>query len=340
MRVAITAVQVPYISGGAEAHARGLRDAIATRGHVAELVTAPFRFGPPSEVSRAMRFWEAEDFTLLAVPPDRVICLTFPSYALRHPAKCLWLLHQHRSAYELYDTAHASAAESALKDEIAGFDSKHIGSIARRFANSKRVSERLKQFNGIDSQPLYHPPPFASRHFSAEAQPYVFFPSRFETAKRQELVIRAMRHVRASASAVFAGEGGQMERMRDLAAELGLNDRVRFLGRVSSEELIALYAHATAVCFTPFDEDYGYITIEAMLSSKPVITCTDSGGPLEFVIDGETGRVTRPDEREIAAAIDDLFSRPTVASQMGKAGRALCERVVPDWDHVVDALLA
>lgn len=340
MRVAIASVQVPYLAGGAEAHAQGLRDAIAARGHAVEIVTLPFRFFPPAEVRRSMAVWAEEDFTHLNLyEPELVVCLKFPTYALRHPSKVLWLLHQHRGAYELFDAARASPEDHALRSEVAAFDKAHIGAIGRRFANSRRVGARLREHNGLEAAPLYHPPPFAGRHFGAKADPYVFFPSRFEEAKRQELLVRAMKHVRGAAAAVFAGEGGQIGAMRQLAAKLGIEHRVRFLGRVSAEELLALYAHASVVCFPPFDEDYGYVTLEAMLSSKPVVTCTDSGGPLEFVADGETGHVVEPDPEAVAKALDALLAQPARAAAMGRAARARYDELVPSWGEVVDRLL-
>ncbi len=151
VRVAIATVKVPFLEGGADAHAEGLRRAIAAHGHPVEIVTHPFRFFPPEEVSRAMRVWEAEDFTRLNLyEPDRVVCLKFPTYALRHPAKSVWLLHQHRAAYELFDPGGATAQEAALKAEITAFDSKHLAAVPRRFANTpcarcrqRRVVRRL-----------------------------------------------------------------------------------------------------------------------------------------------------------------------------------------------------
>ena len=68
-------------------------------------------------------------------------------------------------------------------------------------------------------------------------------------------------------------------------------------------QLIALYAGALAVVFPPFDEDYGYVTLEAFLARKPVITTTDAGGPLEFVEDGVTGLVCAPTPEALGAAI-------------------------------------
>lgn len=340
MRLAIATVQVPYLAGGAEALAEGLRSAIAARGHPVEIVTLPFRFFPPLEVERAMATWEGEDFTRLNLyEPDRVICLKFPAYGLAHPSKASWLCHQHRSSYELFDDSGATAEDKRLREAVAAFDRRHLPGVAPRLTISRRVSERLKQFTDLESEAVYHPPPLAELLYSSSAQPYVFFPSRIEQAKRQELVLRAMAHVRAPGFAVFAGEGGQVGPLKELAASLGLDARVRFVGRVAREEMLALYANAAAVCFTPHDEDYGYVTLEAMLASKPVITCSDSGGPLEFVLDGETGCVVPPEPAAVAAAIDALLAQPAKAARMGRAGRARYAELVPGWDAVVDKLL-
>lgn len=341
MRVAIANVQVPYMSGGAEALAQGLKAAIAAQGHPVEIVTQPFRFFPPEEVERSMGVWESEDFTRLNLyEPDRVICLRFPAYALRHSSKALWLCHQHRSAYELFDAARATEEERRLNARIAAFDARHLAAVPRRYTISRRVSERLRQSHAIESEAIYHPPPMAREHFHARAQPYVLFPSRVEEAKRQELLVRAMQHVGAAGTAVFAGEGGQVGAMKELAEKIGVAHRVRFLGRVGPEELLGLYAHCTAVCFTPRDEDYGYITLEAMLSSKPVITCSDSGGALEFVVEGETGHVVAPEPAAVAGAVDALLQEQTRAARLGRAGRAHYDTLVPGWDRVAEKLLA
>ncbi len=341
MRVVIATVQVPYLAGGAEALAEGLKAAIAARGHPTEIVTLPFRFFPPAEVERCAHVWEGEDLTHLNLyEPDRIVCLKFPAYGLKHPDKALWLCHQHRAAYDLFDPEHATSEERALKGSIEAFDAKHLSAMAPRFTISKRVSERLQRFSGISSEPIYHPPPAAGDHYGAPAQPYVFFPSRIEHAKRQELVVRAMKHVRGGVSAVFAGQGGQSGALKELAEKLGVADRVRFVGAVTRDEMLALYANASAVCFTPLDEDYGYVTLEAMLSSKPVVTCADSGGPLEFVVDGETGLVVAADPGEVARAIERLLGEPARASRMGRAGRARYNALVPGWDKVADTLLA
>ena len=122
--------------------------------------------------------------------------------------------------------------------------------------------------------------------------------------------------------------------------DFGLQDRVTLLGRVSEKEKLRLYANCLAVVYPPFDEDYGYITLEAMLSSKPVVTCTDSGGPLEFVVEGETGLVAAPEPEPLGAALARLWEDKTATAAMGRTGRAgyLARNIT--WSAVVETLVA
>ena len=121
--------------------------------------------------------------------------------------------------------------------------------------------------------------------------------------------------------------------------ELKLGDRVEWLGMVSEEQKRDLYANCLGVIFPPVDEDYGYVTLEAMLSSKPVITCSDSGGPLEFVVDRQTGLVADPTPESLAQAMDALWADRRDAVAMGEAGRARYEDLKISWKNVVEKLL-
>ena len=82
------------------------------------------------------------------------------------------------------------------------------------------------------------------------------------------------------------------------------------------------------------------MTLEGFLSSKPVITCADSGGPLELVEDGVSGWVAEPDPRSIAEAIDRLAAGRDRAARMGAAGRERVRTLEINWDHVVEELTA
>lgn len=341
MRALVATVVHPFIQGGAEAHARSLVKALRERDIEAELLTLPFRFFPAEEVLRAQEVWASEN---LARPNnyevDLLICLKFPSWGAMHPRKVAWVLHQHRSVYELFDPATATPQDHALRDAVHAYDRRHLGSPTKVFANSQRVADRLRDSIGIASQPLYHPPPLAERHHHQEALPFIFAPSRLETLKRQALLVEAMRYVQAPVVALLSGQGGQRPQVEELIGRYGLQDRVRLCGHLSDEDLVEHYARCLGVYFAPFDEDYGYVTLEAMLSGKPVITAHDSGGPLEFVRDGETGFVVEPAARAVADAIDRLFAEQARAERMGKAGRERYLEQNISWDHVVARLTA
>ena len=114
---------------------------------------------------------------------------------------------------------------------------------------------------------------------------------------------------------------------------------MRLIGRFSEQEKFSYYAQCLAVFFAPINEDYGYITLEAMLSSKPVITCTDSGGPLEFVEHQITGYVLEPNPQEIARVIDELYFNKEKAKFMGLAGYNKYHTANISWDNVIERLL-
>ena len=85
-----------------------------------------------------------------------------------------------------------------------------------------------------------------------------------------------------------------------LAHQLDIEHRVEWLGQVTEEEKRALYAHTLGVIFPPVDEDYGYVTLEAMLASKPLITCTDSGARWSLCTHDATGLIVEPSPQAMA----------------------------------------
>ena len=105
---------------------------------------------------------------------------------------------------------------------------------------------------------------------------------------------------------------------------------------MTDERLVELYANARAVVFAPFDEDYGYVTLEAFLARKPVVTATDSGGTLAFVEDGVSGLVCEPRAEALGAAYDALADRGRAAA-LGEAGHARAAAVT--WDGVIEKLV-
>ncbi len=345
MRVGIATVQVPFIHGGAENLTEGLLQALRTAGYESDVISMPFRYFPLREVRRAMDIWESENFEdMNGIQMDYVICLKFPAFYLQHPHKITWLVHQHRVVYELWETPFSGNLPKTkeaiqLRQHIIDRDTPALSLCERRYTISQKVSERLLRYNAISSIPLYHPPLLAPRLYSMPAEPYIFFPSRLEELKRQHLLIAAMKYVQAPVCVFLAGDGGQRPLLQQMLHEAGLTSRVRLLGRISDEEMTAYYAHCLGVFFGPYDEDYGYITLEAMLAAKPVITCTDSGGPLEFVVHGETGLVVDPNPEAIGQSINTLFANMRRAEEMGRAGLARYHALQISWEHVIAQLL-
>lgn len=341
MRILLTHAYAPFLRGGAELHVEALEAALREAGHEVQRLGLPFKFSPEADIERLMSFCEGLD---LNAPNgqriDRVISLQFPGYGIAHDDHVVWLLHQHRAVYELYDKADASAELRQLRAAVHAFDGRTLARVRRRWANSRRVAERLQQFNGLQAQPLYHPPPMAQQLRCAEDWGYVFCPSRLESLKRQDLLIEAARHTRSPVRLLIGGVGGQYARYAALIERYGLGDRVRLIGAFSEAEKLVLYAHATLVAFVPLDEDLGYVTLEAMYAAKPVLTCSDSGGPLEFVLDGETGWVAAPEPQALAEVLDAAWATRERCRSMGQAGRSRIDALGLSWQRVVEALCA
>ena len=341
MKVVVTANQVPFMPGGADHLTRGLDAALQRAGHQVEVIRFPFRFAPARAITELMAFCRQLDLTEFnGHRPERVISLQFPGYAGQHPDHRAWIMHQHRAAYDLYNPNNADQEQQALAQQIQRFDAEALNRLVARFTISRNVAERMQRYNGLPAQPLYHPPPFESSYFTAESDRYVFFPSRLESLKRQELLIEAASLMTRPLNIVIAGEGGQRAHYQQRIAELGLQHRVILAGALSEKAKLTAYAHAAAVFFGPQDEDLGYVTLEAMLASKPVITCHDSGGPLEFVHHGDTGWVCEPTPQSVARVLDEVAANPSRARERGQQGRACYEQLELTWDKVVETLMA
>jgi glycosyltransferase involved in cell wall biosynthesis len=341
MRILIPSIQAPFIFGGAQMMTDGISNALKRHGHEVEIIRFPFKFYPESYLEQSMDYCVNNDFTQFNhYPIDMVLALQFPAYYVQHPNKTLWLMHQHRVMYELTHMQPKTDEYEQLKAKVIEFDNRELANCKKRFSMCQNVSNRLSRFNGIDSQPVYHPPANFERFICQPAQNFIFCPSRLEGIKRQDLIIKAMQFTRSNIGVIIAGEGSHQARYMELAESLDLGDKVRFIGQFTDEEKYLYYARSLAVFFGPFDEDYGYITLEAMLSAKPVITCTDSGGPLEFVVNGETGYVLEPDPEQIAIHIDRLNDNHHRAAEMGQNGLHHYHSKNIGWDHVVETLLA
>ena len=340
--VLVCEAQVPFVQGGAEFHVRELVRQLRAHGHQTELVSVPFKWYPKSEILAHATAWRLLDLSECnGRAVDLVIATKFPTYFVRHPNKVAWLIHQYRAAYELTGTPFSDFTHTeedvALRERIVALDTAMLGECRRIFANAGNTAGRAARFNGVAAEALYHPPRLADRLQAGNARAYVLSIGRLEAVKRVDLAIGAMAHAPKDLELVIAGTGTQRIALETLAAQLGVGDRVRFVGEASDDLIVELYAGALGVIFPPYDEDYGYVTLEAFLSHKPVVTTTDAGGPNEFVEDGVNGWVTAPDAAAIGAAIGRLDADRARARAMGEAGYERARTIT--WDGVIEKLI-
>lgn len=344
-RVAVANVQAPFLWGGAEILAESLVDELRARDVEAYLIRIPFAWNPSERIvdhilaTRLLRLGNI----------DRLIPLKFPAYALPHENKVVWLLHQFRQAYDLWDTELQGIPNTPvgyrLRETIMNADATYLREAKRIYTNSEITRSRLREYNDIDSDVLYPPLIRPELYSHREAGDYVFCPSRISRAKRQDLLIRAMSTVREPIRLVVAGPPDTPEDLTHLeriVAELDLGHRVSIMPEWISDEVKAdLIAGSLGCMYVPIDEDsYGYVTLESYQSRKPVVTCSDSGGTLRVVLDGETGFVVDPDPTSIADAIDRLAGDRGTARTMGENGYEHVLTLGLSWDRVIEALLS
>jgi glycosyltransferase involved in cell wall biosynthesis len=348
MRIAVCHPQTAFVRGGAETHTNALVRALNEAGHEAEVVSVAGKWYPATEIVHQMAVWRSIDLTESnGLPIDMVIALKFPAYLVKHERKVVWLIHQHRSAYELWD--HPVYADLSKQDEgpavrnmIWQADRIALGEAKRVFTNSINVRDRLYNSTGLPSEALYHPSPLTEALLRTEPRElgnYILFPSRLEGLKRQTLVVEAMKHARSDVRLVLVGSGPDEPVLRRQISKAGLSGRVSIEVAVPDERLVDLYDNALGVYYGPYDEDYGYVTLEGMAARRPVVTLTDAGGPLEFVADGETGLVAHPEPGEIGGAFDRLFKDRALAKRLGDAGSEKLNASMPTWPEIVARLV-
>lgn len=330
--------QVPFTSGGAELLLENLVSALREAGHRVETVVVPTAW------DRDRILDSAAAWRLIPLDFELAITLNFPAYFARHPRKVAWLLHQHRAAY---DALGQPWSDFGLDDtslemhrELVTWDTTALAEAERRYTISGVVSDRLATFNGLDSEPLYHPPPLAERLHDGPFGDEVLCITRIEANKRPDLFVEAFAHVTGPARGVLMGKGSLLADLTTRAAELneaGTGGPIEVAGFVPDDDLVARLATARAVVYSPYDEDYGYATLQAFQAGKPVITTPDSGGVLEWVEHEVTGLVTDGTPQGMAAAIDRLAEDEDLAARLGAAGHDRVAKL--SWADVVATLV-
>jgi len=344
MKIALCSTYVPFLHGGARNIVEWLQDMLEREGHQVERI-----YLPQTEVPDRLCIQMAALRTLDLSAADRVICFRPQAHLIRHPHKILWFIHHIRVFYDMWDGPYRGlpddAAHRGIRAALLAADNAALREARAVFTNSQVVSDRLRHFNGIDSEVLY-PPVHASERFHCRGfNDEIVYICRLEHHKRQHLLVEAMAHTRTPVRLRLCGaSSGETypDELREQIARLGLQDKVTLDVRwIAEEEKITLLADCLAAAYLPVDEDsYGYPSVEASHAAKAVLTTEDAGGVLELVRDGVNGYVLPADPVALAAAMDSLYNDRALARRLGAAARARIDELNISWTHVLRRLLA
>jgi len=342
-RIVICATKVPFAYGGAEMLVDSLREELQSRDFEVDVVALPFHWPTRMELLKGSLAWRLVNLAEAAGKRiDLVIATRFPSYLVKHPNKVVWLIHQLRQVYDLLGTRYSDFSAEQPRDAralemIRAMDRRTLSEARAVYTISGNVADRLRRFNQVEAEVLYPPPKLGALLHPGDVGDYIFTLGRLDPLKRFDLLIRAMKHTETPVRCRIAGTGPERDALADLVVRLGLQDKVELLGWADDRQVVEHYASCLGVYYAPYDEDYGYVTVEAFKAAKPVITTADAGGVLEFVEDGVNGFVCPSDSpREIGARIDALFRDRDQTRAMGLAGQRKVREIT--WDRVIERL--
>lgn len=268
---------------------------------------------------------------------DGVISTKAPSYIIKHRNHICYLIHTMRVFYDMFESEFPYPSPELIKQKnfIIKLDSAALRypRVKKIFSIGHEVTKRLLKFNQLKSEVL-HPALLFDNFKCGEYHEYFFLPGRLHRWKRVDLAIRAIVLSKKPFQLKIAGVGEDETYYRKVANN---DSRIEFLGRVTDEQLIDLYSNALAVPFTPIHEDYGYVTLEAFKSCKPVITCNDSGEPSHFVKNFINGFVCDPTPEAISEKMDYFFTHRDRAAEMGLNGKTTIEHIT--WKNIAMRLI-
>lgn len=344
MKIALCSSYVPFIDGGLRNIVEWLESMLREYGHQVERYYLPFVDGP-DQLLRQVYAYRWMDFSAA----DRVICFRPPAYVVPHPHKTVWFIHHMRYYYDLWDTEYRGfpddAHHRAIRDALIDIDNQTLGEAKHIFTNSRVVADRLMRYNNLVGEVLY-PPLFRPERFhNRGTNDEIVYIARIEHHKRQHLLVEAMRYTRTDVKLRICGACSSQDHsamLHDSIASLPLPERVIFEeGWISEERKADVLADCLAAAYLPMDEDsYGYPSLEACHSGKPILTTTDAGGVLELVQDGVNGLITEPDPRALAEALDGLYRDRQATVAMGRRAQASLSELNISWSHVVDRILS
>jgi glycosyltransferase involved in cell wall biosynthesis len=341
MKIIIASTIVPFIEGGGSFIVDWLEQKLREYGHQIEVVKIPFSsyYKEILPQMTALRLYHLEDEC------DHLICIRTPSYLIPHPDKYLWFIHHHREVYDLWNTEFDSLPKDpetlAIREFIIRADNIAFSEAKMIYTISRNISNKLRKINNVDSTPLYYPV-FNPEQFRCDCYgDYIYYASHICEQKRQFMAAEAMKYTKTGVKLLLTGisENQYARKIRQYIHDNSLEKKITFRDEwITEKQKINYFAECLAAVFIPFDEDgYGYVSLEAHHSRKAVITCTDSGGTGELIIDGKNGVIVEPDPQMLAESFDRLYMDKQATEKMGTCGFNRINELGINWDNVVRA---
>ncbi len=166
--------------------------------------------------------------------------------------------------------------------------------------------------------------------------------TRLMEEKRVHILLQAMQHLQAPVHLVVAGTGPDAKALQTLAQQLGISQRVTFLGFVPDEQLVPLYRLADFFVMPSVAELQSLATLEAMACGLPVIAA-DAGALPELVKPGQNGYLFQPDKSDqLARALEGMLKQPQQWQAMGQhsleiAAQHEYQQVLNRWETLYQA---
>jgi len=245
----------------------------------------------------------------------------------------LWYCHTPlRDIYDLYNYRLAMKRLHEKPMHILGakavrmLDQGVVRNIEKILTNSYNTRSRVIKYYGRKDASVLGGGIDCKEYKNGGDKKYFFYPSRISPNKRQEYAIRAFNHFKRQVKGyklVIAGSVSQdslyysyYKKIVALADAVG---DVAIMANPDDTTVRHFYSNCTAVLYTPLNEDYGLVPLEAMASSKPILAVNE-GGPKETVENGKTGMLVNSAE-ELGNAMKEVAENPSLASELGRNGR-------------------
>ncbi len=355
LKIVLTNFRSPWdpLAGGGQAATDELARAFVARGHAVTVVfggepapvNSPYAvaWAPPASrpVVAALRIARCVRAVAEDIEPDVIHSSGFEGALLprgraravttHHPelppwAPPSWASPWSRARYFRWNQVAWLEREALRKADVAFFVS--AASRDRAAARGYPTARPRVVPNGVDSV-AFAPAPEGN----AMDEPTVVFAGRMDDQKGVDILLRAASHLSSGTKVRLAGGGWKEDEYRRLAVELGVGERVEFLGHVTRTALPALLRSASVVVVPSRYENLPLSVLEGMACGVAVVASRVGGVP-EMMDDGVEGTLVPPEDPEaLGAALARILGDRNLATRMGTAGR---RRILAEftWDSV------